>query len=121
MAGATSGAGTTNYIGAPEFTSRFSGICVARWLICFIVFCRLLVVALQNFLLLLCYCLSFFDLRLRIPLLVSSYAFFVCCNYNLALSAFMAYHLVCNNSSMTVLLEEHELLPFRSTCVHPQF
>ena len=40
--GVTSGAVTAYYLGAPEFTSGFSGIFVARWLIFFIVFCRLL-------------------------------------------------------------------------------
>jgi hypothetical protein len=33
MTGVTGGAGTAYYLGAHEFTSGFSGIVVARWLI----------------------------------------------------------------------------------------
>ena len=71
--------------------------------------------------LLLCYCLSFFDLQLRIPLLISSHTFSICCYCNLVISAFMAYRLVCSNSIMTVLLEEHELLPSGAHVFTPSF
>jgi hypothetical protein len=113
--GATSGAGTAYYLGAPEFTSGFSKIFVARWLIFFIVFCRLMLSLCNIF----CCCYV-------IVCLSSIYGFVfpfgclhilssICCNCNLAISAFMAYRLVCNNSSMKVLLEEPDLLPFMST------
>jgi hypothetical protein len=118
--GVTGGAGTAYYLGAPEFTSGFSGIVVARWLIFFIVFCRLMLFLCNIF----CCCYVIVCLYsiygFVFPFWYLHIIFFVCCNSNLALSAFMAYRLVCNNSSMTVLLEEQELLPFRSTCIHRQ-
>ena len=52
----------------PEFTSRFSGVCVTRSLVFCVVFCRWLFVLLSFFFWPLC-CLSFFDLRLIAHLL----------------------------------------------------
>jgi hypothetical protein len=63
----TSGTGTANSSGAPEFTFGFSGVLVARSLILYIMFGRLLFVVLYLFLLL-CYSSSFFDIRSVFPL-----------------------------------------------------
>ena len=97
----TSGTGTANSSGAPELTFGFNGVLVARSLILYIMLGRLLFVVLYLFLLL-CYSSSFFDIRIRIPSLVSSRSSSVCCKYNPGLSAFMAYHLVCNKNNIMV-------------------
>jgi hypothetical protein len=56
--------------GAPQFTFVW-GLRVARYLVLSVVFCRSLFVPLSFFFLPLC-CLSFFELRILITLLVSS-------------------------------------------------
>jgi hypothetical protein len=65
--GATCGAGTAYPSGAPEFTTCFSGVRVARSLAFSVVFCRSLFVLFFFWPL---YCLSFYDLRLLITPLV---------------------------------------------------
>ena len=54
----TTGVGTAYLSGAPEFTSGFSGVCVAQSLVFCVLFCRFFCVFLSFFLLTL-HCLSF--------------------------------------------------------------
>ena len=68
---ATSGTGTANPSGAPEFTPGFSGVRVTWSLVLYAYFCRSLFVLLLIFFSPLC-CLFFFDIRILINTLVYS-------------------------------------------------
>ena len=68
---ATSGGGTAHSSGAPEFTPRFSGICLIWSLFLIVMFWRSLFVFLSFFFLPLC-CMSFFNMMILIAPLVSS-------------------------------------------------
>jgi hypothetical protein len=75
---AACGTGTAHPSGAPEFTTGFSGVCVARSLVFGVMFFRSLFVFLTLFWSLCC--LSFFDLLLLItPLISSNFIFHVVC------------------------------------------
>jgi hypothetical protein len=75
--GATNGAGTTYPSRAPEFTSRFSGVCAIRSLVICVCFADHCLASLFYYFLPL-YCL-FLDLRiLIIPLVLSSSSLFFC-------------------------------------------